>query len=109
VSATRLLGHAVEYLAATDSWRFADTGEKVTDEAIRARRCTACGERPTPDGHDPCIANLPGVRNACCGHGELWRAYVQFDDERATLRHDAALTYFAVRARGPAGETRAVA
>jgi hypothetical protein len=23
----------------------------------------------TPKGHDPCLANLPGVVNACCGHG----------------------------------------
>lgn len=23
----------------------------------------------TPAGHDPCIADLPGVYFACCGHG----------------------------------------
>lgn len=33
------------------------------------QRCTACGERRTKEGHDPCIANMPGVLFACCGHG----------------------------------------
>jgi hypothetical protein len=32
-------------------------------------RCAHCGEERTERGHDPCIANLPGVWSACCGHG----------------------------------------
>lgn len=24
---------------------------------------------PTPDGHDACLGELPGVKYACCGHG----------------------------------------
>jgi hypothetical protein len=44
--------------------------------------CKACGaERPTENGHDPCIANLPGVQNACCGHG-VGLAYAHFTDGR---------------------------
>lgn len=31
--------------------------------------CPACKQARGPDGHDPCIANLPGVLFACCGHG----------------------------------------
>jgi hypothetical protein len=31
--------------------------------------CPKCKRKPTRDGHDPCIANLPGVAFACCGHG----------------------------------------
>jgi hypothetical protein len=35
----------------------------------------------TEEGHALCIANLPGVKNACCGHGlEANRAYIVFDD-----------------------------
>ena len=45
---------------------------------IRMRRfCGSCGQwrragRDPLDtlGHDPCIHDLPGVRFACCGHGE---------------------------------------
>jgi hypothetical protein len=33
----------------------------------------------TPEGHDPCIARLPGVRYACCGHG-VREGYIQFDN-----------------------------
>jgi hypothetical protein len=33
------------------------------------RPCSGCGQLPTAAGHDACIADLPGVRNACCGHG----------------------------------------
>lgn len=32
--------------------------------------CPKCGLNPKDfNGHDPCIANLPGVVLACCGHG----------------------------------------
>jgi hypothetical protein len=44
--------------------------------------CKACGaEGPTPKGHDPCIADLPGVEFACCGHG-VGRGYACFEDGR---------------------------
>jgi hypothetical protein len=38
--------------------------------------CLACGEFRTPELHDPCIANLPGVLFACCGHGRKSGCYV---------------------------------
>jgi hypothetical protein len=31
--------------------------------------CELCHQPRTPDGDDPCIGGLPGVANACCGHG----------------------------------------
>lgn len=46
------------------------------------RQCITCGLNPNDyNGHDPCMANLPGVRNACCGHGKD-DAYVEFEDGR---------------------------
>jgi hypothetical protein len=36
--------------------------------------------------HDPCIANLPGVLFACCGHG-VGRGYVAFENG-ITIRFD---------------------
>ncbi len=47
------------------------------------RPCARCGKFPTAEGHDPCIANLPGVRAACCGHG--FQGYIMFEDGR-TIR-----------------------
>jgi hypothetical protein len=32
-------------------------------------RCDRCGQYATRKGHDPCLADLPHVVSACCGHG----------------------------------------
>lgn len=58
-------------------WRYKDT-----DDCVRSvdRPCGLCGKERTPEGHDPCLGTLPGVRNACCGHGHGAEAYVQFTD-----------------------------
>ena len=32
--------------------------------------CPHCKQDKVEGEHDPCIANLPGVKFACCGHGE---------------------------------------
>ena len=49
---------------------------------INHGRCTHCGLNPTPEDHDGCIGTLPEkeVMNACCGHGIVDHAYVQFWD-----------------------------
>jgi hypothetical protein len=41
------------------------------------RPCNRCGQCRTAKHHDPCIADLPGVRDACCGHG-IESGYVNF-------------------------------
>lgn len=84
-----VFGYPAEHDSTTDSWVFNDTGETVSPESIAIRFCPRCAQRPTEDGHDPCIANLPGVRNACCGHGGALEAY-----DRETLRYAEALAYF---------------
>ena len=64
-----------------DTW-WEDTGEKFSfsDGEDNLRPCTHCGQLPTDKGHDACIANLPFVTNACCGHGNIKNCYIQFDD-----------------------------
>lgn len=45
------------------------------------RACAACGlKRKEAYGPDPCLGYLPGVRNACCGHG-VREGYVQFEND----------------------------
>jgi hypothetical protein len=39
------------------------------------------GEQRSLEGHDPCIARLPGVKFACCGHG-VRPGYVAFHGGR---------------------------
>lgn len=41
--------------------------------------CDACKLPITPTKPDPCLGYLPGVKSACCGHGDPSMAYVQFD------------------------------
>lgn len=49
------------------------------------RPCGKCGGDPNAfGGHDPCLANLPGVRNACCGHG-VDEPYIEFEDGRIVI------------------------
>lgn len=58
---------------------YVDTGEPY--DRLNPRPCITCGLRQTSEGHDPCIANLPGIRNACCGHG-VTEGYLNFSDGR---------------------------
>ena len=51
-----------------DDYRFVDTGGSIYQEE---RPCPKCHFSRTARGHDPCNANLPGVRGACCGHGRV--------------------------------------
>lgn len=62
----------------TTGWRFADNDEPVDHENVQ-RRCPTCKLTRTVDGHDPCIANLPGVKFACCGHG-VHDGAIHFED-----------------------------
>ena len=71
-----LRGHKIILV---DQWRFADTMEP-TINTWKHKSCGFCNRHVTLEGHDSCLGTLPGIRNACCGHGELQRAYVQFDD-----------------------------
>lgn len=53
---------------------------------LKEQVCQACGMRRVRGGdeydyQDPCIANLPGVVAACCGHG-TWESYALFENGR---------------------------
>lgn len=42
--------------------------------------CHHCGRMKTPEGHDGCLGTLcdPEIMNACCGHGDVEDAYIQY-------------------------------
>jgi len=60
-----LFGHVIEERDGKAVYR--DDGTPVTAETLRP--CLGCKVRCAEGHHDPCIANLPGTLNACCGHG----------------------------------------
>lgn len=54
-------------------------------------RCAHCKKLPTPEGHDGCLGTLPEdiVMNACCGHGDIDVAYIQFWDSKCIRGKEA--------------------
>ena len=73
----KLRGHAIS-CTADGVWRYDDTGQIVSQ--CPYRDCGHCGEASTAEGHDACLGTLPGVLNACCGHGVDREAYVVLAD-----------------------------
>lgn len=59
-------------------WLFNDTG-KPTVESYGERPCGKCGKVFQGDC-DPCLGMLPGVVNACCGHGVAAESYIKFSN-----------------------------
>lgn len=72
---------------------FYDNGDENTCDNYQKLICPVCKLSPTEKGHDPCIADLPGVRYACCGHGDIDHAYIMFDND-SIIRESEALEYF---------------
>ncbi len=70
-----LNGHAIMWHI--DKWLYMDNLESTIDNY---RACGNCGKERTKEGHDGCLGTLPGIRNACCGHGIVEEAYIQFQD-----------------------------
>ncbi len=68
-------GHVIVFEGG--EYRFEDTDAPT---AGSDRPCGHCGDHCTEEGHDACLGTLPGVMNACCGHGEVPMAYVQMPD-----------------------------
>jgi hypothetical protein len=57
-----------------DTWRRSGFGHEV-------RPCKKCGqlfEGSNIGEADPCLGDLPGVDNACCGHGVREQSYIRF-------------------------------
>ncbi len=67
-------GHDIESVNKT--WRYSDTKQNVSEN--QRRKCGHCENEETKEGHDACLGTLPGIMNACCGHGVEGDAYVQY-------------------------------
>ena len=61
-------------------WVYEDTKEDAGFNG-EVRPCKKCGklfEGSNEGDSDPCLGDLPGVDNACCGHGVPEQAYIRF-------------------------------
>lgn len=73
-------GWPITYDAAGEEWIFDDNAEPVQC-GYNKRPCRACGRVFHGSNHgepDPCFGTLPGVDNACCGHGVAEESYIRF-------------------------------
>lgn len=71
---SKMNGHDIEYVSG--DWVYSDTKESTMTQH-GTRSCSHCKQYCTPEGHDACLGTLPGVTNACCGHGILEDTFVQ--------------------------------
>lgn len=46
----------------------------------KPRACAHCNLEYGESLHDPCIRDLPNASGACCGHGDIARAFVFYLD-----------------------------
>lgn len=68
-------------------WKYDDFNTSVSDWPDRP--CGHCGLANTAEGHDGCLGTLPNVMNACCGHGDVADAYVQYSRGMAVYGEEA--------------------
>lgn len=75
------MGHPLHWKSSDKVWRL-ENGEEYTNEIHQQLVCPRCGLTATEEGHDPCIANLPEVEYACCGHGidDFQQAYIKYSN-----------------------------
>lgn len=85
---TKLRGHKIKLV--NGDWVYCDTG-LPTQDTHHLRPCGYCNKYNTAEDHDACLGTLPGVMNACCGHGEEQEAYVQLLDGFTVHGGDAVL------------------
>lgn len=71
-------GHPIIYCEG--QWLYEDTMTPIPAGGGEARPCKRCGsDKWSGNGdHDECLGLLPGVDNACCGHGNRDEAYIRF-------------------------------
>lgn len=79
------------------SWRQFDQLRKALAKArpTSSKPCRLCHRIRCPNGHDPCIANLPGLINACCGHGVACGYAIFEDREMITFQTNGSMTMLA--------------
>lgn len=82
-------GHLISLNENLD-WIFIEDACRVKDDPYRL--CKHCKIENTPEGHDGCLGILPGVMNACCGHGNDNESYVQFPDGKV-IRGEKAISF----------------
>jgi len=73
-------GHPTWWDEDAQCWRYVDNDKRAGFDGT-VRPCARCGrvfQGSNVGEPDPCLGTLPGVDNACCGHGVPEAAYIRF-------------------------------
>jgi hypothetical protein len=62
------------------AWLYSDNDGVMPDCGGENRPCKKCGQVCNGQQPDPCLGTLPGVKGACCGHGDKENAYILFEN-----------------------------
>lgn len=71
-------GHKIYWSKKDKIWYYCDTKEEASGFLGIVRPCKRCGKIFERGEVDPCLGELPGVTNACCGHGK--KGYIAFEN-----------------------------
>lgn len=69
-------GHPTVWVG--DRWLYADNQQPIPGWGGESRACIKCGKWSGDGEVDECLGVLPGVDNACCGHGVPDQSYIRF-------------------------------
>ena len=69
-------GHPVEWRYFR--WVYSDDLTPLPATGGKRRPCKRCGVDWPIELEDGCLGRLPGVDNACCGHGVQGEAFIRF-------------------------------
>lgn len=74
-----LRGHPLIWV--DEKWIYEDDHTDISANGGEIRPCVKCGELFSLDEGevDLCLGILPGVDNACCGHGIRSESYIRFE------------------------------
>ena len=86
---SKLRGKDIYYCEEENIWKYASDNEATNKQNDIDRGCGHCNQSFTEEDHDPCIRNLKGVMNACCGHGIVEDCYIQLLDGECIRGKDA--------------------
>lgn len=73
---SHLNGHPIVFI--NKRWVYEEDLSPVSGYGGKDRPCIKCGK--DNENVDACLGMLPGVSNACCGHGDPEQAYIIFDN-----------------------------
>lgn len=96
-------GYPTDYYPKQMRWVWQDTGQPIER---CPRPCSLCKRKITPGEPDPCMGYVPGIKAACCGHGEIDFAYA-YTEERERYSWSGAIIELRERKPGVCAEIAA--